>query len=164
MDISALQDEAQLQALAQRMSRPPPQVQQAVTFLAHRLGLDPAPMLAGEGFVVKDVVFQVMHTGPADVQGLTLLAHLGPVPDGDEATLRNLLESNVANPAADSGIYGILPGTGTVVMRSRIALRDQPDPAADVLAYIDAFTTQVQSLRGMLAAGADLAALLDGGE
>jgi hypothetical protein len=86
------------------------------------------------------------------------------VPDGDEATLRNLLESNVANPAADSGIYGVLPGTGTVVMRSRIALRDQADPGADVLAYIDAFTTQVQALRGMLAAGADLAALLDGGE
>lgn len=158
MDILALQDGEKLRELARDMARPSPQLVRAATGLAARLGLDPAPMLAGEGFQVKDMVFQILHYGQSDPDGLTLLTHMGAIPAEDTVqSLRGLLESNISNPAPASAVYGVLPGTDTVVMRTRINLTQAGDPADAAMRYIEALVTQVEAMRGMLRAGAELA-------
>lgn len=161
MDLLKLaQDADSLNELARETSRPSAQFVETVSKVAQRLGLDPAPMLEGEGVEVHGLVFHVMHHGPAAPDTLTLLTRMGSVPaDEPELMLRHLLEHAVCNPSPATGSYGILPGTDVVVLRTTVDLSRQAHPAAHVLEYIRELATQVEAINDMLQAGAKLATL-----
>jgi hypothetical protein len=159
MDFLPEQHAEKLREMERQLSRPSPLFLSTVAEVAQKLGLDADKLVAGEAVLLRGIIFHLVHYGQADADGLTLFVQIGAVPESGEAeSLRSLLEHNVTSPGA-GGVYGLMPGTDTVVNRTRIDLARSAAPAADVMRQIEAFAVQFEAITGMTQAAIELAKL-----
>jgi hypothetical protein len=164
MDLQSTQAQDRMRELEREFDRPSPLFIHAVTEVATKLGLDPAPVLAGEAVEARGSIFHFVHFGSADAEGLTLFVRVGElVKEPDADMIKGLLEYNAASPGPRMGFYGVLPGTRTIILRTRFDLA-KADPADDVLRFMAMWSAQLQSVTQMLQAGVELANSLSKGE
>jgi hypothetical protein len=164
MDLQSTQAQERLRELERDMDRPSPLFVHTVTEIAKKLGLEPGPLLAGEGVEVRGSIFHAVHHGSSDAEGLTLMVRVGELPEApDVEVMKGLMEYNAATPGGRAGFYALLPGTRTIILRSRFDLA-KANPSDDVLRFMNIWSTQLQSVKEMLQAGVALADSLSKGE
>jgi hypothetical protein len=157
MNFESAQAAETLREIEREAHRPSALFLGTVDELARQLGLDAGRIVAGEAILLRGMVFHLVHGGAADPEGLGLFIQLGPVPSGGELEfLQTLLEHNVSSPT-HGGTYGLMPGTGTVVLRMRVDLAKSPAPAAHVLRHVEAFATQLEAVSAMTRAAVEAA-------
>lgn len=129
----------------------PERFEAAVREFAGWVDLDADGILRGETFEMGGVDFTLMHYGPLDPGGATIVVDYGEFTFEDNAAMwRQLLEHNLHTPAGVHGYFGLAPGHDKILFCVRVDLAHAENPAQAIGTVIGMAVQSIRSMRETL--------------
>ena len=123
----------------------------AIREFAGWVELDAEAILRGETFEMGGVDFTLMHYGPLDPGGATIVVDYGEFTFEDDAAMwRQLLEHNLRSPAGLHGYFALAPGHNKILFCCRVDLAHAENPAQAIGTVIGMAVQSIRSMREAL--------------
>lgn len=144
-------DAAKLMRKIEALAVVPALFEAAVREFAGWVELDADAILRGETFEMGGVDFTLMHYGPLDPDGATVVVDYGEFSFEDDAAMwRQLLEHNLHTPAGVHGYFGLAPGHDKILFCVRVDLAHAESPAQAIGTVIGMAVESIRSMREAL--------------